>query len=169
MVKNPQANGILERVHQVLGQMLCTAELDMANSVTPDDIDVVLDNAAWAIHSTYHTVLKVSPGAAIFGQDMLFDIPFVADWRKIGEQRQSLTNCGNQRENAKQIDYNYKIRDNKVLVINKGILCKAESAYGKEPWTITTVYTNGTIRTQHGTKTKRLSIRRVEPFTDDIL
>ena len=25
-VKNPQANGILERVHQVLGQMLCTAE-----------------------------------------------------------------------------------------------------------------------------------------------
>ncbi len=34
MVKNPQANGILERVHQVLGQMLCTAELDMANSVT---------------------------------------------------------------------------------------------------------------------------------------
>ncbi len=36
-VKNPRANGMLECVHQVLGQMLCTAELDMANSVTPDD------------------------------------------------------------------------------------------------------------------------------------
>jgi hypothetical protein len=59
--------------------MLCTAELDMANSVTPDDIDVFLDNVAWAICSTYHTVLKASPGAAIFGRDMLFDIPFVAD------------------------------------------------------------------------------------------
>ncbi len=103
-----------------------------------------------------------------FGQDMLFDIPFVADWRKIGERWQSLTNCGNQRENAKQIDYNYKVGD-KVLVINKGILRKAESAYGKEPWTITTVHTNGTIRIPHGTKTERLSIRRVEPFTDDIL
>jgi hypothetical protein len=67
MVKNPQANGILERVHQVLGQMLRTAELDMANSVTPDDIDVFLDNTAWAICSTYRTVLKASPGAAIFG------------------------------------------------------------------------------------------------------
>ncbi len=66
MVKNPQANGILERVHQVLGQMLCTAELDMANSVTSDSIDVFLDNTAWAICSTYHTVLKASPGAAIF-------------------------------------------------------------------------------------------------------
>jgi hypothetical protein len=56
-VKNPQANSILECVHQVLGQMLCTAELDMADSVTPHDVDVFLDNAAWAICSTYHTVL----------------------------------------------------------------------------------------------------------------
>jgi hypothetical protein len=40
MVKNPRANGLLECVHQVLGQMLRTAELDMANSVTPDDVDV---------------------------------------------------------------------------------------------------------------------------------
>jgi hypothetical protein len=45
-VKNPQANGILERVHQVLGQMLRTAEIYMANSVTPNDADVFLDNAA---------------------------------------------------------------------------------------------------------------------------
>ncbi len=29
-VKNPRVNGMLERVHQVLGQMLCTAEFDMA-------------------------------------------------------------------------------------------------------------------------------------------
>jgi hypothetical protein len=80
MVKNPQANGILERVHQVLGQMLRTAELDMTDSVTPNDVDVFLNNAAWAIRSTCHMVLKASPGAAIFGRDMLFDIPFVADY-----------------------------------------------------------------------------------------
>jgi hypothetical protein len=95
MVKNPQVNSILEHVHQVLGQMLCTAELNTANSVTSDDANVFLDNAAWAICSTYHTVLKASPGAAIFGCNMLFDVPFMADWHKIGEQRQSLTNHGN--------------------------------------------------------------------------
>ncbi len=167
-VKNPRANGVLEHVHQVLEQMLHTAELDMVDSVTPNDVDVFLDNAAWAIHSTYHTVLKASPGAAIFGQDMLLDIPFVSDWHKIGQQRQSLTDRGNQLKNTKRIDYDYKFGD-KVLVINEGILRKAESTYGKEPWTITTVHTNGTIRIQHGTKMKRLSIRRVEPFTDDIL
>jgi hypothetical protein len=85
MDKNPRANGILEHIHQVLGQMLRMAELDMADSVTPNDVDVFLDNVAWAISSTYHMVLKASPGAAIFGRDMLFDILSVADWRKIGE------------------------------------------------------------------------------------
>ncbi len=140
----------------------------MADSVTPDDIDVFLDNGSGAIRSTYHTVLKASPGAAIFRWDMLFDIPFVADWHKIGERRQSLTDRGNQHKNAKQIDYDHKVGD-KVIVINEGILRKSESAHGKEPWTITTVHTNGTIRIQRGTKTERLSIQRVEPFTDDIL
>jgi hypothetical protein len=78
--------------------MLCTAEIDMAKSVTPNDVDIFLDNTAWEICSTYHTVLKASPGAAIFGRDMLFDITFMADWHKIGEHRQSLTDPSNQRQ-----------------------------------------------------------------------
>jgi hypothetical protein len=57
----------------------------MAKTITPDDVNVFLDNAAWAIRSTYHTVLKASPGAAIFRCNMLFDIPFIADWNKIGD------------------------------------------------------------------------------------
>jgi hypothetical protein len=105
----------------------------MANSVNPNDVNVFLDNLAWAVFSTYHMVLKASPGAAIFRPDMLFDITFVADWHKIGKQRQSLTIYGNQRVNAKHIDYDYKVRD-KVLLMNEGIISKAESAYGKEPY-----------------------------------
>jgi hypothetical protein len=66
-VKNPQANAILERIHGVLGNMLHTSELDTAESVKTNDIDVFLSDVAWAICFTYHTVLKASPGAAIFG------------------------------------------------------------------------------------------------------
>jgi hypothetical protein len=84
-IKNPQANAILERLHDVLMNMIPTSELDMTDSVAPNDIDAVLIDAAWAICSTYHTVLKASPGAAIFERDMMFDIPFIADWKKIGE------------------------------------------------------------------------------------
>jgi hypothetical protein len=68
--------------------MLRTAKLNMGKMVKPSDIDVFLSDAAWAIRSSYHTVLKASPGAAIFEQDMLFDVPFIADWQKIGEHRQ---------------------------------------------------------------------------------
>jgi hypothetical protein len=66
--------------------MLCTAEIDMADSVPPDDVNVFLDNAAWEICSTYHMVLKASPGAAIFGRGMLFDIPFMVDWQKMEKE-----------------------------------------------------------------------------------
>ncbi len=60
----------------------------MAELVKASDIEAFLSDAAWAVRSTYHTVLIASPGAAIFGQDMLFDILFIADWQKIGEHRQ---------------------------------------------------------------------------------
>ena len=59
--------------------MLHTTELDMDNTVVPSNILDFLMDAAWAFFSTYHTVLKASPGAAIFGRDMLFDIYFLDD------------------------------------------------------------------------------------------
>jgi hypothetical protein len=73
--------------------------------VKPGDINVFISDAAWAIGSTHHTVLNASPGAAIFGQDMLFDIPFIADWKKIGDHRQLLTHHNTGHENKDRIDY----------------------------------------------------------------
>jgi hypothetical protein len=79
--------------------MLRTAEIDMATSVAPSDIAMFLTNAAWAICSTYHTVLKASPGVAIFGRDMLFDIPYTADWNKIGDYMQHQTDLNTKLKN----------------------------------------------------------------------
>jgi hypothetical protein len=47
--------------------------------------------------------------------DMLFDILFIADWQKIGEHRQQLTDLNNACENKGRIDYDYKVGQ-KVLV-----------------------------------------------------
>ena len=164
-IKNPQANAILERVHGVTTNMLRTRELDMADSIHEDDVSDFLDDVAWAVRSTYHTTLKASPGAAIFGRDMLFDIPFVADWYKIGEHRQSRTNRENARENSKRVDFDYAV-GMQVYIKKAGILRKAESRYHNDPWTITQVHTNGTIRIQHGSKSERINIRRVKPVND---
>jgi hypothetical protein len=99
---------------------------------------------------------------------MLFDIPFVADWYKIGELRQSLTDRNSERKNKRCINYDYRIGD-QVLIVKDGILHKSESKFGKEPWTITTDRTNGTIRVQCRTKSERKNIRRVTPYTEDII
>jgi hypothetical protein len=140
----------------------------MADSVEPADIDTFIDNAAWAIHSTYHTVLKASPGAAIFRRDMLFNILFVADWKQVGDYRQHQTDRSNKRENDKCVNYNYKVGD-KIPIRKEGILRKAESIWKKEPWTITTVHTNGTIRIQCRTKLERINIQRVTSFSEELL
>jgi hypothetical protein len=131
-IKNPTANALLERIHAVLTNMLCTAKLNMAKSVNASDIDIFLSDAAWAICATHHTVSKASPGAAMFGHDMLFDIPFIADRKKIGEHRQKLTDLNTARENEGKIDYDYKVGQ-KILVWNKVILRKAQSIRAKRP------------------------------------
>jgi hypothetical protein len=112
--------------------MLRTSELNMAESVKASDFNVFLSDTAWAVRSTYHTVLKASPGAAIFGQDMLFYIPFIADWQKIGEHRQRLTDHNNAREKECRIDHDYKVGQ-KVLVWKEGILRKSESIWHRKP------------------------------------
>ena len=48
-IKNPKANAILEQIHQVVMAIVCTSEINMADSVAPNDIDTVLANAPWAI------------------------------------------------------------------------------------------------------------------------
>ena len=131
--------------------MLCTTELDMASTGVTSDIDAFLADAAWAICSTYHTVLKASPGSAIFGRDMLFNISFLADWNKIGECRQHHTDIDTEHENCSCHDWDYQVGD-KVLLRKDGILLKSESWYECDPWTITSVHTDGTIRVQCRTK-----------------
>ena len=136
--------------------MLRTAEIDMAPSVEQSNIDTFITNAAWAIRSTYHTVLKVSPGAPIYGRDMLFDIPFLADWNKIGDYRQHQTDRNTERENRSRRAWDYQVGD-LVLLIKDGILHKGERKYESDPWTITSVHTNGTMRIQRGTKSERVA------------
>ena len=159
-------NAILERIHAVLGDMMRTSRLDMAETITPESVDDFITNAAWAIRSTYHTVLQASPGAAVFGRDMLFDIPHLTDWTAIGKRRQELEDRNNNRENNSRVDFDYRVGQ-KVLLRKDGIIHKAELKYNG-PYIITEVHTNGTIRIQQrGTVSERLNIRRVTPYFEN--
>ena len=52
---NPQANGIIERVHQVLGNLLRTLNITNIQLETMDAWRSILSEVAFAIRSTYHT------------------------------------------------------------------------------------------------------------------
>ena len=92
--------------------------------------------------------------------------PYLTDWNKIGDFRQCQTDRNTQRKNKAHIDNDYKVGD-KVLIQKDGILRKSESRYDSDPWTITSVHTNETIRVQRGTKSERINIRRVTPFFEE--
>jgi hypothetical protein len=98
---------------------------------------------------------------------MLFDIPFIADWQKIGEHRQQLTDLNNTHENKGRIDIDYKVGQ-KVLLGKEDILRNTESRWHKKPWLITSVHTDGTITVQCGNKIDRMNIWRVKPFEEDL-
>jgi hypothetical protein len=98
---------------------------------------------------------------------MLFDVPFLADWNKVGDYRQRQTDRNTACENRTRVEWDYAVGD-KVMVRKEGILRKSESKYEKEPWTVSPVHTNETIKIQCGTKSERLNIRRVTPFFEEI-
>jgi len=93
---------------------------------------------------------------------MLFDIPYLADWKAIGQRRQDLADQNTAKENTRRIDFDHAVGQ-KVIVCKDGILCKAEDRYSG-PYVITQVHTNGTVRIQRGTMSERINIRRIAPF-----
>ncbi len=76
-----------------------------------------------------------------------------------------MENIGTACENEGRVDYDYKVGQ-EILVQNEGILCKAQSIWQKDPWTITTVHTNGTIPIQCENKLEKSNIRRVKLFEE---
>ena len=150
-------------MHQVLGNMLRTQ--DLSNQIL-DYINPwgnILSSIAWAVRSSYQSVLEATPAQLVFGRDMVVNLQFAADWQAITKKKQSQVNKDNIRENSKRIAYDYRPGD-QVLVTKDGHFRKLDAPYqGLFP--ITEVYVNGTVRIQRSVAvTERLNIRRITPY-----
>ena len=142
--------------------MIRTSGIDSQETCTPQMLDELITNIAWAVCSTYHTILKSTPGAAIFGRDTLFDIPYLADWTQIGKRRQNLVDQTCAKANKRWIDFDYTVGQ-KVLLIKDGILRKTEDK-NNVPYVITQVHHYGTVRIQRGSVNEQINIRRLSPY-----
>ena len=100
-VRNPQANTILERVHQTIGNMIRTFQVYNRDDLDEEDPwSGILSAVMFAMRSTYHTTLEATPMQLVFGRDAILPIFHQADWQYIKAKKQRLMNMNNQRENA---------------------------------------------------------------------
>jgi hypothetical protein len=76
------------QVHLTPNDSLRTAEIDGREMDEKDPWGPFLASAAYAIHSTFHTKLKATPGQLVFGRDMVMPIKFMTDWGAIEQQGQ---------------------------------------------------------------------------------
>ena len=71
--RNPQSNGLIERVHQTLHNMLRTFDLQLQEFDPIEPWQGYLSTVAYSIRSTYHTTMKATPAELVYGRDMIFD------------------------------------------------------------------------------------------------
>ncbi|OWY90382.1 Rapid-growth-like protein 25, partial [Phytophthora megakarya] len=75
--KNPQANGVIERVHRTINNKLRTTAISNRG-----EWENCLSSVMFALRAQYHTMTKMSPSQAVFGREMLFDVPSEVDWQR---------------------------------------------------------------------------------------
>jgi transposase InsO family protein len=164
-VKNPQANAICERMHQAVGNALrvFTSVHPPQNIASANQlVDMALANAMYATRASVHGALQTSPGAAVFGRDMILDIPLVADFHALQERRQLLIDQRLIAANRKRFSYDYRIGDQVMKLTYKPDKLQPRA---EGPYRIETVHQNGTLTLRLNPHTlERLSVRRVKPY-----
>ena len=160
--RNPQANAIIERVHQTLGNIIRTFEAHSADIDEDDPWSGILSAASFAIRATYHTTLRATPTQLVFGRDAMLNIQHKADWNYIKNRKQMLIDKNNEQENSKRMEYKYKINDE--ILIKQDWNAKYSTNPYKGPFKITEVFNNGTIRYQKGATTDIINIRNIQPY-----
>ncbi len=72
--RNPQANAIVKRVHQTVGNILHTFKLQDSEVDEADPWSGILSATMFAIRATVHTTLNLTPMQAVFGRDAILNI-----------------------------------------------------------------------------------------------
>ena len=78
--RNPQANAMLERVHQTIGNMIRTFRIADAEIDAEDPFSGILSAVAFATRATVHTTLDATPSQLVFGRDPIIGTKYLADW-----------------------------------------------------------------------------------------
>ena len=71
--RNPQANAILERVHQTIGNIIRTMKVQDMVLDDENPWDGVLSATMFALRATVHTTTRFTPTQLVFGRDAILN------------------------------------------------------------------------------------------------
>ena len=163
-VRNPQANAIIERIHQTIGNIIRTFQVHSEEINEEDPWTGILATTMFATRATVHTTLGATPSQLVFGRDAILNAAFEADWGLIKQRKKELIAKNNERENSKRIDYQYTVGE-KVL-LKEGLNTKYGGNPYSGPYKITRVNDNGTLRIKKGAKYDTINIRNAHPYKE---
>ena len=165
-VRNPQANSMIERIHQTLGNIIRTFELHKDAEATQEAWEGILSAAMFALRATYHTTTQATPMQLVFGRDAILNIKFEADWKYIKERKQLAINYNNKRENSKRIPYIYQVNQQVMLDVTGTTKSKyAQNPYAG-PYKVLKVNDNGTVVLKMGPVIDTVNIRNIKPYKE---
>ena len=92
--------------------------------------------------SVSKSLLNNTPGEVVFGRDMLLNIPVIIDLQVIQDGRQLQINKNLRRQNSKRREFDFQVNGEVLIKIpNHTKLSKIFQG----PFTITQIFTNGTV------------------------
>ena len=163
-VRNPQANAIIERIHQTLGNIIRTFELHEDAEATQETWNGILSATMFALRATVHTTTQATPMQLVFGRDAILNVQFEADWKYIKDRKQKIINYNNQKENSKRVPYTYQV--NQLVMLD--VTGTTKSKYAKNPYQgpykVLKVNDNGTVVLEMGPVIDTVNIRNVKPY-----
>ena len=159
--RNPQANDIIEIIHQVLVNLVYTYNLQETYVEESDPWIGILAAYAFAIKCMYHSTKDKSTYQLFFIQDTNLQINHVADWRYIHQRKQVKIEKYAIHKNSTKIENDYKFGD-QIMLRNKAAY-KYKTPF-RGPCEIDQIRTNGIVTLQMGAATTRINIHHIKNY-----
>ncbi len=115
-VKNPQSNGVIERVHLTMGDMLRT--LTFSGVDWFEDMQRALDAVVWAVRTIINPNIKHLPCHLAFHHDMIFHRAVAVNWDNIHAEGQKLVAASNNKENQLRLTKEYSPGDQILITLD---------------------------------------------------
>ena len=97
-IKKPQDNAPVERVHQLILNMILTKDLasKVLGYIYP--WGETLAYTAWTVRASYHHTIQATPGQDVFDREMILNPTSVVDWRGITAAKKRQVDIDNVQE-----------------------------------------------------------------------